>query len=71
MVMSFVLFVVCSLILLVVSRLKPDAPDAARAELTWAHPFAALQGPWEGVRDFRLWAGVLFAVMVALYIIFR
>ena len=71
MVMSFVLFVVCSIILHIVSRLKPDAPDAARAELTWTHPFAALQGAWEGARDFRLWAGVLFAVMITLYTIFR
>ena len=71
MVMSFVLFIVCSIILHIVSRLKPDAPDAARAALTWEHPLSALQGSWQGLRDFRLWAGVLFCTMVVLYVIFR
>jgi len=71
MVMSFVLFVICSVILHIVSRLKPDAPDAAREALTWGHPLDALRGPWAGVRDFRLWAGVLFFTMIVLYVVFR
>jgi SSS family solute:Na+ symporter len=71
MVMSFVLFIICSIILHVVSRLKPDAPDAARAELTWPHPFAALRGPWQGLGDFRLVSGVLLVTMMFLYVIFR
>jgi SSS family solute:Na+ symporter len=49
MVMSFVLFVVCSVILHAVSRTHPDAPSAEREALTWAHPFDALKGEaWTG-----------------------
>jgi SSS family solute:Na+ symporter len=72
MVMSFVLFVVCSVILHAVSRTHPDAPSAEREALTWAHPFDALKGEaWTGIGNYRVLAGVLFATMVALYMIFR
>jgi SSS family solute:Na+ symporter len=72
MVMSFVLLVICSVILHVVSRTHPDAPSAEREALTWAHPFDALKGEaWPGIGNYRVLAGVLFVTMVALYVIFR
>jgi SSS family solute:Na+ symporter len=72
MVMSFVLFVVCSVILHAVSRTHPDAPSAERKALTWAHPFDALKGEaWAGIGNYRVLAGVLFGTMAVLYVIFR
>ena len=72
MMMSFVLFVVCSVILHVVSRMRPDAPSEEREALTWAHPLDALKGDaWSGIGNYRVLAAVLFATMVVLYVIFR
>ncbi|HSW45924.1 MAG TPA: sodium/solute symporter [Phycisphaerae bacterium] len=68
---GFYLFVACSLILWVVSLLRPDAPSAERDSLCWRNPLDALAGDaWRGIGNYRLLAGVLFVVMVVLYIVF-
>jgi SSS family solute:Na+ symporter len=71
MLATFYLFIICSAILVVVSYLKPHRHTAESDRLVWSSPLAALRserGP-EGL-DYRTLAFILFAVMIALYIIF-
>ena len=68
---TFYLFVVCSLILVAVSYLKPHTHSAESEALVWKNPLAAIkETAWTGLFDYRVIAGVLFAVMIALYIVF-
>jgi len=67
MMAGFYLFVASTLILWSISALRPDPPSAQKDALCWGSPLAALRGPWRGVGDYRLWAGILFVAMVALY----
>jgi SSS family solute:Na+ symporter len=72
MMACFYLFAICSGLLVMISLATPaPAPSAADA-LVWKGPLDALRGErWRGIGDYRLLAGVLFATMVALYVIFR
>jgi SSS family solute:Na+ symporter len=70
MMATFYLFCACTVVLFVVSIRRPDPPSAAKDALCWGNPLKAVRGPWRGVGDFRLLAGILFAVMVALYVRF-
>jgi len=71
MMATFYLFVICSVILVVLSYLKPHQHTAESARLVWSSPLAALRGRSEtGGLDYRTLALVLFIVMIALYIIF-
>ncbi len=72
MMTTFYLFVICSGILMGVSRLRPHAHTAESAGLVWSNPLDAVRGqPWRGPGDYRLLAGVLLVTMVVLYVIFR
>ena len=69
---GFYLFVICSLVLWVVSMVRPHQHTGESAGLVWAHPLDALRTPgWPGLADYRVIAGVLFATMMLLYWIFR
>jgi len=69
---GFYLFMICTVILFVVSMLRPHQHSEESARLVWAHPFDALRTPgWPGLGDYRIIAGVLFATMILLYWIFR
>jgi solute:Na+ symporter, SSS family len=71
MMATFYLFVICSIILIVVSCLKPQTHTAESEALVWKNPWAAVkESAWTGWFDYRVVAGVLFAVMIALYMIF-
>jgi len=71
MMAAFWLFVVCSAILVVTSLIWPHQHTPQSERLVWKYPWQALQDPgWKGLLNYKLLAGVLFAVMVALYIIF-
>ena len=70
MMAGFYLFLACSLVLFVVSMLRPDPPSTEKDGLCWTNPGQALRGPWRGIGDYRLWAGILFVAMVALYTVF-
>jgi SSS family solute:Na+ symporter len=72
MMAAFYLFVVCSVVLVVVSVLRPQPADHPGNALVWKHPLEALQGEaWRGIGNYKFLAGLLFIIMVALYIIFR
>lgn len=71
MMATFYLFVACSCILLIVSRSRPALLTDEQKSLIWPHPFDALRGPgWPGLGNYRLLAGLLCAIMIALYIVF-
>lgn len=67
MLVPVALFVVCSALLVIVSLAKPEPPSPESAKLIWSHPLEPLRGPWRGLGDYRLVAGVLAAVMIGLY----
>lgn len=71
MMAAFWLFVVCSTILVATSLIWPHQHTPQSERLVWKHPWQALQDPgWKGLLNYKLLAGVLFVVMVALYVIF-
>jgi SSS family solute:Na+ symporter len=71
MMAGFYLFVACSLVLLVVSLLRPDPPSAEKDALCWSNPLEALKGDaWRGIGNYRFLAGLLFVTMVVLYVVF-
>jgi SSS family solute:Na+ symporter len=73
MMAAFYLFVFCSALLAMVSLIQPHRHTDASERLVWAQPLDALkaQEAWSGIGDFRILAGLLFLVMVALYWGFR
>jgi SSS family solute:Na+ symporter len=71
MMAAFSLFVVCSVVLVVSSLIWPHQHTPQSEKLVWRHPWQALGDPgWKGLLNYKLLAGVLFVVMVALYVIF-
>jgi len=71
MMATFYLFLVCSGILATVSLWKPHVHTADSEKLVWDSPLAAIRGRLAfGAADYRIIAGALFALMIALYVIF-
>ncbi len=69
---GFYLFVICSVILVVASLIRPHQHTEESARLVWAHPFDALRTPgWPGIADYRVIASILFVTMIVLYWFFR
>jgi SSS family solute:Na+ symporter len=69
---AFYLFVICSIILFVVSMIFPHRHTEESARLVWANPLDAVRTPgWPGLGDYRFLAGLLFVTMIALYWFFR
>jgi len=68
---AFYLFVICSVILLVVSLIRPHQHTEESAKLVWAHPLDAVRTPgWPGLGDYRVLAAILFVTMIGLYWVF-
>ena len=71
MVVSFILWVVCSLIQIIVSRWKPEELTEEKAALVWKDWREPLRGPaWKGIGNYKLLAGILFAAMIGFYIFY-
>jgi len=71
MMATFYLFVICLVILVVMSALKPHQHDERSRKLVWGSPLDALRSPgWPGVGNYKFLAALLFAVMVFLYAVF-
>jgi SSS family solute:Na+ symporter len=65
-------FVICSVIYFVTSLLTPPPPPEKVEGLTWESPWHVLShGRLTGWGDPRVLAGMLFVLMVILYVIFR
>ena len=71
MMQAWWLFVVCTVIYFSVSYLTPK-PDPQVIELyTWENPISVItKGKFIGLKDPRLWAGVLILTLALLYFIF-
>jgi SSS family solute:Na+ symporter len=71
MMATFYLFVVCSVIMIVVSYRFPHKHTAQSEKLVWTSPLEALRGPaWRGIGNYKILAALLFAIMVLVYFIF-
>jgi len=71
MMMTFYLFVICSVILAVVSYFYPHQHTSESAKLVWNNPGDALRDKgWKGIGNYKILSGILFITMVALYVIF-
>jgi len=55
----------------IVSLLKPEPLSPDKAALTWKNPAEAFRGEaWPGLGNYKFLAGLLFVIMVVLYVIF-
>jgi len=71
MMTTFYLFVICSVILAVVSYLKPHNHTNTSSKLVWKNPAEALQPKgWRGIGNYKFLSILLFGIMVLLYIRF-
>ncbi len=71
MMMTFYLFVICSIILVVVSHLYPHQHTAESERLVWKNPAEALKSAgWRGIGNYKILSVLLFVTMVVLYMTF-
>jgi SSS family solute:Na+ symporter len=71
MMAAFYLFALCSLVLVTTSLVWPHQHTAQSERLVWNNPWEALaDAGWRGVLNYKLMAGLLFAIMILLYMVF-
>lgn len=71
MMTAFYLFIICSAILFVVSKLKPHQHTPESEALVWSHPLEPLREKgWPGIGNYKFLAALLFVIMIALYYLF-
>jgi SSS family solute:Na+ symporter len=71
MMQAWWLFVICTLIYFAVSYITPSPSEEVIENYTWESPLAVLtKGKFQGIKDVRLWSGILILTLVILYIIF-
>ncbi|MCK5565099.1 MAG: sodium:solute symporter [Planctomycetes bacterium] len=72
MLAGFYLCMICIGVHIAVSMFKPHVHTADSESLVWGNPLDCIKAPgWKGIGDYRVLSAILFAVMVALYVIFR
>jgi SSS family solute:Na+ symporter len=71
MMMAFYLFVICSVVLIVTSVIWPHRHTPQSERLVWRNPLDALRETgWGGILNYKLLAGLLFVIMICLYVVF-
>ena len=71
MMQAWWLFVICTILYFVVSYSTPRPPVEVIENYTWETPLVVVtRGEFRGLKDVRLWAGILLLTLVVLYIIF-
>ena len=71
MMVTFYLFVICSIILAVVSYFYPHQHSTESKKLVWENPGDPLRDKgWKGIGNYKLLSALLFLSMFTLYIIF-
>ena len=71
MMAAFYLFAICSAVMVVTSLVCPHEHTAESDRLVWRNPLEALRARgWPGLANYRLLAGLLFAIMILLYLVF-
>jgi len=72
MLMAFYLWCCCTLLQIVLSLALPQLPGEDPEKLYWEHPLDCLQSPgWPGLANYKVLSGIVFLLMVGLYIKFR
>jgi solute:Na+ symporter, SSS family len=71
MVISFILAVVCALVMVVASFLFPEPITDEKRQFVWKSPLEPLaEKGWSGLGNYKLLSAVLAGTMIALYVIF-
>jgi len=71
MMQAWWLFVICTVIYFAVSYSTPPPPAEVIEKYTWESPLSVItKGEFKGVKDVRLWAGILVVTLVVMYMIF-
>ena len=71
MMVTFYLFVLCSIILVAASYFYPHHHSPESEKLVWRNPMEALETEgWRGIGNYKVLAALLFIVMVGLYMVF-
>lgn len=71
MMTAFYLFVICLIIMVVVSYWKPHQHTAESEVLVWKNPMEALKGKgWSGFGNYKFLSALLTGTIVLLYVIF-
>ena len=71
MMQAWWLFVICTAIYFAVSYITPPPPADVIENYTWESPLSVVtKGKFKGVKDVRLWAGILVLTLVVMYMIF-
>jgi len=71
MMQAWWLFVICTVIYFAVSYTSPKPSAEVIENYTWESPLSVItRGKFEGVKDVRLWAGILVLTLVVMYFIF-
>ncbi len=70
MMQAWWLFVLCSVIYFIISKITPEPPAEVTGNYTWDHPLAVVKGKITRFGDARVVTVVLLLTLIALYIFF-
>jgi SSS family solute:Na+ symporter len=71
MMTSVYLFLICSLVLVLLSYAVPQQHTEESESLVWSDPMAAFRQPgWPGIGNYKFLSAVLFVLVVVIYVIF-
>ncbi len=71
MMQAWWLFVICTVVYFAVSYTSPRPSAEVIEKYTWESPLAVItKGEFKGIKDVRLWAGILVLTLVVMYMIF-
>jgi SSS family solute:Na+ symporter len=72
MMATFYLFVICSVVLIVVSLIRPHRHTTESENLVWGNPLDAVRAKgWPGFGNYKFLAALLAGTMIALYAVFK
>lgn len=71
MMQAWWLFVICAIVYFAISYTTQRPPKEVTDNYTWESPLAVIiKDEFKGIKDARLWSGVLILVLIILYMIF-
>jgi len=71
MMQAWWLFIICTIIFFTVSYMTPKPAPEVIEKYTWENPVAVvIKDKFIGIKDARLWAGILVLILLVLYTIF-
>ncbi len=71
MMQAWWLFVLCTIVYFMISYMTQRPPKEVTDNYTWESPLAVImKDEFKGIKDARLWSGILILVLILLYMIF-